>query len=140
MLSVVLDTNVVVSAVRSRQGASAVILLLWNEGKFQMNVSVPLALEYESVLKRESVQTGMSLEEANDFVAFICANSIRHDHLIHRRPIVSDPGDDFLAELAIGCGCSHVVSHNTRHLLELRGHGIKVVTPAQFLPIIRENA
>jgi len=48
---VVLDTNVLVAASRSRNGASFALLLALKNGQFTALASVPLMLEYEAVLK-----------------------------------------------------------------------------------------
>lgn len=52
MLQIVLDTNVLVAALRSQQGASQRIMRTIGRGLWQANISVALALEYEDVLKR----------------------------------------------------------------------------------------
>lgn len=49
---VVLDTSVIVSAFRSRRGASFAILSLLLDERFEIQISVPLAVEYESALSR----------------------------------------------------------------------------------------
>jgi predicted nucleic acid-binding protein len=55
MYQVVIDTNVIVAALRSKQGTSRRLLRLLEDGRWKPNVSVALALEYkyEEVLKRE---------------------------------------------------------------------------------------
>ena len=61
---VVIDTNVVFSALHSNQGASHKLLsLVGISDRFQNNVSVPLVLEYEDVLKRESENLGLTHQE-----------------------------------------------------------------------------
>ena len=52
MERVVLDTDVVVAAMRSRTGASAEVLRLAGAGRLRLLVSVPLILEYEAVTTR----------------------------------------------------------------------------------------
>lgn len=49
-----LDTNVLISALRSKQGASYKLLSLVGTGKFDISISVPLVLEYKVVLKRQT--------------------------------------------------------------------------------------
>ena len=49
---IVMDTNVLYAALRSQRGASNKLIMLADEGLFQLCVSVPLVLEYEDVLKR----------------------------------------------------------------------------------------
>jgi len=65
---VVLDSNVLVAALRSRQGASFEILNLLRRGRFEVVLSVPLALEYESVLFRHAQELGRSSREASALV------------------------------------------------------------------------
>jgi len=52
---IIIDTNVLVAALRSKQGASYRLLELLRNGdnRWQINVSTALILEYEAVLKRE---------------------------------------------------------------------------------------
>ena len=49
-INVVIDTNVLVSALRSKIGVSHQLLLLIDDDLYQPNVSVPLLFEYEDVL------------------------------------------------------------------------------------------
>ena len=58
MYSIVLDTNVVISALRSRRGASFAILRQIGEAWVPL-ISVPLILEYEAVGKREAERAGL---------------------------------------------------------------------------------
>ena len=48
-MRVVVDTDVIVAAMRSPSGASAAILCTARQGKITLLVSVPLALEYEAI-------------------------------------------------------------------------------------------
>jgi len=48
----VIDTNVLVAALRSSSGASFQILLAADKGEFEMALSVPLLTEYEDVCRR----------------------------------------------------------------------------------------
>ncbi|MBW8004002.1 MAG: PIN domain-containing protein, partial [Planctomycetes bacterium] len=58
--SIVIDTNVQIAALRSRRGASFKVISLMDRGLFQLSVSVPLVLEYESVAKRISKSLGIT--------------------------------------------------------------------------------
>jgi predicted nucleic acid-binding protein len=138
MTKVILDTNVLVAAMRSRRGASAAILPMIATGRFDLYLSVTLALEYEHVLKREADSLHLTFVEIDDLVSFLCANSIRCEPRPTLWPLTTDPGDEFLARLAVAAGSDYVVTHNQRHFLALRGAGISVVTPGRFLSIIRE--
>ena len=57
-IRVVIDTNVIVSALKSKQGASHKLLLLLQNDLFLPNISVPLFMEYESAAKRAGLMSG----------------------------------------------------------------------------------
>ncbi len=50
---IVLDTNVLISGLRSSQGASYKLLTLLNDPRWELNLSIALVFEYEAILKRE---------------------------------------------------------------------------------------
>jgi predicted nucleic acid-binding protein len=81
MRRIVLDTNVVVSALLSQRGASFRILSLVNDGSFQLSLSVPLVLEYEDVATRILTRTQLNTEDLNAILDYICLVGSRH--LIH---------------------------------------------------------
>jgi len=70
MYQIILDTNVVLSALRSKNGASFRLLTLVPDQRFEINLSVALVLEYESVLKRPSQNLLLSSTEIDDVVDF----------------------------------------------------------------------
>jgi predicted nucleic acid-binding protein len=65
---VVIDTNVLVAAQRSKRGASAKLLSLIGTGCFDIHVSVPLVLEYEAVLLRYRAELGLTQDDVTDAV------------------------------------------------------------------------
>jgi putative PIN family toxin of toxin-antitoxin system len=132
----VLDTNVLVAALRSRQGASFRLLELLRTGRFEIAASVPLVLEYEAVLVRHAAELRMTREEAVGVVDYLC--SVAHRQEIHFlwRPTLSDPHDEFVLELGVAAGCHAIVTHNVRDFRGARGFGPAVVTPASFLEMV----
>jgi hypothetical protein len=96
-----------------------------------------LALEYEHILKLQASEIGMTEADIDDFVGFLCANSLRKEVNTGIWPMTDDSGDEFLARLALSSGCDYLVTHNTRDFEAIAGAGISVVTPRQILPIIR---
>ena len=100
---VVLDTNVLVAASRSRNGASFALLLALKNGQFTALASVPLMLEYEAVLKRpEQLAVSERTEVTTD--AFLDALSLFietvHLHYLWR-PQLRDPADEMVLETAL---------------------------------------
>ncbi len=57
---IVIDTNVIVSALRSNKGASFQLLSLIDSGKFRFGLSVPIVIEYEAAAKRLVTHGGLS--------------------------------------------------------------------------------
>jgi predicted nucleic acid-binding protein len=71
MYEVVLDTNVLVTALRSRRGASFQLVRRIDEGDFRVNISVALALEYEEILKRADLIPGFGEAEIDTFLNYM---------------------------------------------------------------------
>lgn len=132
---VVLDTSVLVSALRSRRGASFAVLGLVGTGRFEIALSVPLLLEYEDATLRGRLPIG-----APDVLAvldYLCAVS-RHQQIHFLwRPFLPDPKDDMVAELAFAAGAQYVVTHNLKDFAPLPQLGIRAVSPGAFLTRIR---
>ncbi len=133
-LRVVLDTNVLVAALRSDRGASRQLLLGALEGRIQVVASVPLLIEYEAVLCRAEhlVVTGLSIEETNavlDSFAFV-AEPVRLSFRWRAR--LRDPADEMVLETAVNGRADRLVTFNLRHLaLAASEFGIRTVTPPQ---------
>lgn len=133
MYQVVIDTNVLLAALRSRRGASYRLLSLIGDGRWQMNLSVPMFLEYEDVVKRPDSGVGLSAADVDDILDFICAEANLHEIFYLWRPILPDPKDDFILELAVESNCDYIVTFNVRDFAGAEKFGIEVVTPKEFL-------
>jgi predicted nucleic acid-binding protein len=73
MLDVVIDTNVLVAAFRSSLGASYRLLQTLEKRAWRPVISPGLAFEYEAVLKRGATAIGLTLEDIDDFVEYLCS-------------------------------------------------------------------
>jgi len=71
MYKIVIDTNVIVSALRSRRGASFAVLQRIGD-VWEPLISVPLILEYEAVGKREAVRLGIPGVTVDAIVRAFC--------------------------------------------------------------------
>src|SRR5436189_6417216 len=99
----VLDTNVLVAAVRSDRGASRVLLTAALERRYPVLASVPLMLQYESVLTRSAhlEAAGISAKDVGillDGLAIV-AEPVRISYLW--RPVLPDADDDLVLETAV---------------------------------------
>jgi len=130
---VVLDSSVLVAALRSRLGASFELLRLLRARRFEIAVSVPLALEYEAVLVRHAADLGLRRGEAEGLVDFLCGIARHQEIHFLWRPSLTDPHDEFVLELAVAAGCRAIVTHNVRDFSGARSFGVRVLTPSAFL-------
>jgi putative PIN family toxin of toxin-antitoxin system len=135
MYSIVLDTNVVISALRSQRGASLAILRRIGEGWVPL-ISVPLLLEYEAVGKREAKRLKIPESTVDAIVRAFCFAGRETDVYFRLRPFLPDPGDEFLLELAVAGRADAIVTHNVRHFVGAEQFGIRVMTPREFLRTI----
>jgi putative PIN family toxin of toxin-antitoxin system len=135
---VVLDTNVIISGLRSRRGASFRVLELLGDSRFRVHLSVPLVLEYESVAKRPETEIPFSPGEIDAFLDSLCAVGRRHPIFFLWRPYLRDPGDEFVLEVAVAGGCRYIVTHNLRDFAGVEDFGVSAITPKEFLRLIGE--
>lgn len=131
-----IDTNVLVAAMRSSAGASHQILLAADAGRFELALSVPLLAEYDDVTSRPS--SGITLPPAavDAIIRRLAAICHRQPIYFLWRPLLPDPKDDMVLEVAIASGASHIVTFNQRDLRPASQFGISVTTPSQFLSLI----
>jgi len=96
----VIDTNVLVAGLRSRRGTSFRLLQLLGDPRWRPCLSVPVALEYEDVLKRQNMQTIISTEDADSLLDYFFGVSDLVEVQFRLRPALRDPDDDRILELA----------------------------------------
>lgn len=137
-LKVVLDTNILVAGLRSRLGASFKLLSLVGTGKFEINLSVPLVLEYEEVLMRQRQELGLTRSDVEDFLNYLCSVANLHEIYFLWRPYLKDPKDEMVLELAVKAECEYIVTHNERDFRDVERFRTKTVTAREFLETIKE--
>lgn len=134
-IQIVLDTNVLLTALRSSKGTSYRLLSRVVDNRFQLNLSTTLVAEYESVLKRGMLS--LSEQQIDDVVDFLCARAIHHKIFYLWRPILKDAGDDFLLELAVKAQ-ARIITWNIADFRQAQGLGVLVQTPGEFLNALEE--
>jgi predicted nucleic acid-binding protein len=99
----VLDTDVVVAALRSDQGASRQLLLAALNKEFDLMLSVPLILEYEAVLTRPEhlAVVRISKAEVTGVLDDLAALAQPVKIAFRWRPSLPDPDDDMVLETAV---------------------------------------
>ncbi len=136
---VVLDTNVIVAALRSRRGASFRLLELLDQGRFGIHVSVPLVLEYEQEAARLTGPAALTQRDVRAVVDYVCTVASRWKVFYLWRPFLRDPKDDMLLELAVAAGCDAIVTHNKGDFSGVEQFGVRIVSPREFLAELGEN-
>jgi len=135
---IVIDTNVLISALRSRNGASFRLLRLLGNDRYVPFVSVPLVLEYESIAKKQSRSFGLLHSDIDDILDYLCKVSEHRQIFFLWRPFLKDPKDDMILELGVEGEVDYIVTYNLRDFIGVEQFGIEAITPQKFLREIGE--
>lgn len=138
MIRVVLDTNVVISAVLSTDGKPASIFEMLILGEIQNYASQDIIEEIREVLQRPKIAKQLSLVEQefilNTFEEFSEKIKLR----VKLEEIKDDPDDNKFLECAVSASADYIVSGDD-HLLKVRNfRGIKIVSPVEFVKITNQ--
>ena len=137
-MKVVIDTNVVVSALKSNRGASYDLISALPSKQFQPVLSVPLYLEYQDVLARPECTSGCSSrEELLNFLRYLCSICDRQDIFFLWRPWLKDPKDDMVLELAVASSSRYIITYNVSDFKRIHGFSVEAITPREFIEILR---
>jgi putative PIN family toxin of toxin-antitoxin system len=130
---VVIDTNVVVAGLRSKRGASFRLLSEVGKGRFEIALSVPLVLEYEDALLRHSDATRLSRADVDAALNYFCSVAHLQQIFYLWRPLLPDPKDDLLLELAVAGRCHAIITFNRRDFVGADKFGVSIMEPGPFL-------
>ena len=135
-MKVVIDTNVFVSGIFWK-GISNRIIIAWRAGKFDLVNSLMNVEELIKILKFFKID--MSDEHIKEWVTLIVENSIIVDVAGKIKIVKDDPTDDKFIETALNGNADYIISQD-RHLLDIKEFdGIKMVTPKEFLRILKTD-
>jgi putative PIN family toxin of toxin-antitoxin system len=132
-MKVVIDTNVLFAALKSRYGASYKQVSLLPSERFSIAISVPLIIEYEDVLRRGRLPTSISEKDISDFIDFFCYVGDQQDIFFLWRPFLPDPSDDLVLEVAVAGGCDAIITYNKHHFKNVQKFGLRILDPKKFL-------
>ncbi len=131
--NVVIDTNVLIAALRSKRGSSHKLLISLADDLYIPNVSVPLFVEYESVVKREGMLANLSTEDIEAILDYLLSKSSIREIFYLWRPFLKDPKDDLVLEVAVESQSEYIITFNKKDFEGVDQFGIKVLTPKEFL-------
>lgn len=134
-MRVVLDTCVIVAALRSRLGASNAILQSVLKGRLRILATAPLFLEYEEVLCRPEQRLAHKLEppQIQSFLQELAAVIEPVEIHFRWRPQIGDPNDELVLEAAVNGRADALVTHNARDFLRgAERFGLTVLRPQEL--------
>ena len=132
-MKVVLDTNILISALISKTAAPHVIYQAWRDKRLTLLTCAEQLNEVREVTRRVAVAMRIKPAEAGRLLNSLRDLATVHGDLpdVRRSP---DPKDDFILALAQEGGASYVVTGDKSGLLALQGHAnAQIVTAAQFV-------
>lgn len=130
---IVIDTNVLVAGLRSKRGSAFRLLQLVGTGRFEINLSVPLVLEYEDVLYRGIPGVPVS-STVIDAVLNFHWKVVRHHKIYFLwQSFLRDPKDDLVLELAVKAGCDYIITYNKRDFIGVERFNLRVLDAGEFL-------
>jgi len=140
---VTIDTNILISALFSQNGASHQILRLVIDEKIKLALSTQVLLEYDDVTRRVEIleKAKLTKEKIEDVVDLLALLAHKYEIYFRLRPNLRDEGDNLFVECAFASNSQYLITSNIRDFNsgELKGFKFEVVTPKQFYQIWRKN-
>lgn len=136
MISIVVDTNVIVAGLRSGGGAARQVIRGCLQGQYEPLFGSALLAEYEYAVLPPRLPDGLASDRDREDLLAALASVGRWVNVYYLwRPNLRDEADNHLVELAVAGGAEAIVTHNVRDLKsgELLFPWIRVVTPAALL-------
>ena len=135
-MMIVLDTNVIVSGILRPFSKSSLILTLIADGTVQVAYDLRLLSEYRDVLNRPKFS--FSSENVEAFLTQV----EREGFLVSVKPLgthLPDSNDEPFLEVAVAANVEAIVTGNKRHFPRKECHGVRILSPAEFLETVRER-
>jgi len=135
-MKAVIDTNVWISALISKEGSSREVIRQSLLGNIQPQLSTTLFVEYEAVMKRSSIQKRcpLSMQEQEELFHAFISTAVWNEIFYLWRPNLADTDDDFLVELAVASNSEVIITDNKKDIMS--GEilfDFDVLTPKEFL-------
>jgi putative PIN family toxin of toxin-antitoxin system len=135
-LFIVLDTNVVVSALITPFGNAARILDLVISGDLKLLYDDRILTEYREVLLRKKF--GFAENDVDTLLEYIETEGLRITSTISNEPFL-DKGDIPFLEVAVSGKADALVTGNKRHFKVKSVRGLKILSPEEFLKLWKKK-
>ena len=136
---IVVDTNVIVSALKSRNGYSFKLLKMIDNRNFALAISVPIIFEYEYAISNNISEITLAQSDIDSILDYICFIGEKREIFYLWRPFLSDPKDDMFLETAVESNSDYIITFNKKDFQGIEKFNIKTVTPKEFLTMIGDK-
>ena len=131
MNTFVIDTNVLVSALKSRNGASHQVLKLFFEDRISVALSLPLYREYWEVTERPEFKIDQDIRDV--VLRSMARFSVPTEVHFKWRPFLKDEADNMVLELAVASK-SDIITYNIKDFSEVEDKfNVRVIRPQEVL-------
>ena len=132
---IILDTNILVTAMLSKRGASFFLLQMIDDPRIQIHLSTPLVKEYEEVLNRS--HHNLKYQDIEDVIDYLISIAKAHKIYYLWRPVLKDIQDDMVLELAVKAN-SMIITYNKNDFKESEQFNIPVLNAKELLNMLGE--
>jgi len=139
VLRVVVDVNVLVSALLKADGPPADVVRRWEGGDFEVVASPRLMDELETVTSRPHPVNRLVPLAVEELLTVLDTNAMIVDDVPTERLVPGDPKDDYLVALARAAD-AHVIVTGDAHLLDLEDLRPPAMEPQAFLELVERLA
>jgi putative PIN family toxin of toxin-antitoxin system len=141
-MRIVLDANVLVSGLLSPKGPPGQILDAWLSKRFDLFLSETIFDELRRVMHYPHIQERLSPGQSNRLLAALIRNTLWVEGNLELDVLKRDPSDNPYLACAVEAGADYLVSGNALHFEEAGEifRGVKIVSPRQFLDILKSTA
>lgn len=140
-MRIVLDTNVFVSALIRPESVPAQIVQAWRKEEITLLTSPAIISEIERVLQYPHIKNLSSLtdERIIALLQLLTRKSLHTPERLKLSVILEDPDDNVILSCAVEGRADYIVSGD-KHLLQINEYdGIHILTPRQFLDVLKNN-
>jgi putative PIN family toxin of toxin-antitoxin system len=135
-MRLILDTNVLIAALITRDTPPDALYRAWRDGAFTLVTSELQLEEFRAVTRRESVRLRLHPAEAGRMVNDLRSLAVLAEPL-EKLDISPDPYDNFLLAMAQVSRADALVTCDKRDLLSLGRHlGTRILTAREALNLI----
>lgn len=143
MTKAVLDSTVLVSAFLSRAGISRQLLQRAGNGDFALYLADEILAETRRVLltyKRIRTRYPYTDEDVDKYIELIRAVAQVVTALPSLQVVARDPNDDMIIACAVAAKAQHIITRD-KDLLDLESYAkIEIVSPEEYMKVLRQNS